>query len=196
MVKSGVVLLLLLSIAFLLVHSFHRSSSSRFIWVAVYALLAGIALFSLFVDKAYALYLPPIMINVSLALLFGLTLQGEGEPLITRIMRIIHGGVLSPELVGLGRRFTVMWVLFFIVLTIFFLTLVFFASISTWSFFANVMNYVFLVVLFLSQFIYGYLRYKNHGAMHPRKALVGFFKKSSAKNFLSVVHTSVRQDRE
>src|SRR5262249_58781310 len=54
----------------------------------------------------------PVVINVFLCVLFGLTLRRGHEPLITRFARLEHD-VLPPQVERYTRRLTVLWTLFF-----------------------------------------------------------------------------------
>ena len=109
-------------------------------------------------------YLPPILINLLLAGLFGSTLRRGRTPLVTQYS-ILHRGRLEPGVVGYTRRVTQVWTAFFLLLAGESLLLSIFATVETWSLFANVLNYVFVAALLVGEYLWRLRRLS--GLEHP-----------------------------
>jgi uncharacterized membrane protein len=98
-------------------------------------------------------YLPPILINLMLAILFGRTLRPGQTPLITQYSILIRGK-LEPQVVSYTRRVTQLWTLFFIFMATQSLLLALFAPVEIWSLFVNLLNYIFTIMLFVGEFLF------------------------------------------
>jgi len=107
------------------------------------------------------LFVPPVLVNVALALFFGRTLRPGSEPLVTRFSRRIRGVELPPALVRYTRRVTIVWTALFIVLAIESAALAAFAPVHVWSLFTNFLNSVFVGALFVAEYAYHSWRYPN-----------------------------------
>lgn len=141
---------------------------TRFAWIALYALLAAIGLVNLLTDTVYALYLPPVFVNLGLMLLFGMTLRGDSMPLVERMMRMEYPtGDLPPPLVRYARSLTQVWVGYFAAIVIISLVLALTAPLALWSLFANILSYVFAILLVFAQYAYRAWRYRVHGVFMP-----------------------------
>src|SRR5690606_24415280 len=88
-------------------------------WLA--ALSTGVALAllawawsALTSEVALLYFVQHVGVNVLLAALFGRTLSGPGESLITQLARKVHGGVLSERQVAYTRWVTKAWTVFFL----------------------------------------------------------------------------------
>jgi uncharacterized membrane protein len=136
--------------------------------VSAYGLIALTALVGLWSGRTFALYLPPVVLNLLFALAFSRTLRAGATPLIERSMRLHHGDNLSPAAVRYGRQLTWVWTIFFVASALLATLLAVFAPLEVWSLFANFLNYLLVAVLFVGQFVYGYLR---HGTMRPTQIL-------------------------
>lgn len=132
-------------------------------------LIALVALTGLGGGHAYALYLPPVVFSLMFAVAFGRTLQSGVTPMIERFMRVHHGDGMTPTLVVYARQLTILWVSLFIAIAVVSIGLALFASLETWSLFANVIDYALVAALFFGQFIYGYLR---HGVVDGPSQIV------------------------
>ncbi len=128
---------------------------------ALFGFIALAALAGLAGGQAFALYLPPVIFNLVLALVFGRTLRTGAVPLIERFMRFYHGDSMSPALVRYAHHLTWLWVILFLVMALVATWLATFASLQAWSLFANVISYLLVLGLFLGQFVYGYARYRT-----------------------------------
>jgi len=136
-------------------------------------LLAGSGLYGAAVreQSLLLLFLPPILINALMAWLFGRTLSRHRQPLIERIIRALHGDRddLDATILTYARRLTFAWtVLFTALATVNFLLAALatpsgflqaagiepplVVSLSTWSLFANVLNYVIVGAMFAIEF--------------------------------------------
>jgi len=140
----------------------------QFALVGMYVLLAAVGLLNLLTDTVYALYLPPLLINVGLMTVFGQTLRRDSMPLIERLMRMEYpGGDLPVALVRYARNLTRVWVGYFASIALVTLVLAVSAPLELWSLFANVLSYLFVLILFLAQYAYRALRYRQYGVFMP-----------------------------
>lgn len=140
----------------------------QFLWIGVYALLAVVGTLNLLTDTVYALYLPPLLINCGLMFLFGLTLRHRSMPLVERLMRMeYYRSELPAALVRYARNLTRAWVGFFASVAFISLTLAVSAPLEIWSLFANFLSYLFAILLFLAQYAYRALRYRQYGLFMP-----------------------------
>ena len=129
------------------------------LWVLLAGLLGGILLWRLPAASAL-IYLPPLLLNTGLGLLFGRTLVGGRVPLITRFAEEVMGD-RHPERRGYTRGVTLAWTLAFAAMALESLLLALFASAETWSLFTNVLNYLFIAALFLGEFIVRLVRFRE-----------------------------------
>ncbi len=111
-------------------------------------------------DAVTLMLIPPVAINCGLLLLFGQSLKAGETPLITRYAQILDGE-LSQELKNYTRYVTRIWVLFFFLMLIESVALAMYASVETWSLFTNVINYLLIAVLFLSEYVYRKIRFNQ-----------------------------------
>jgi uncharacterized membrane protein len=115
-----------------------------------------------------ALYLPPFIIQIGLLWLFGSSLRTGREPLISRIARLVFQQQDEVTL-RYTRSVTLLWTLFFGALLVETLLLTLFASLEVWSLFANIINYLLIVLLFGAEFIYRRLRFPQRTS--PRQLI-------------------------
>lgn len=141
----------------------HTSSKSHFyLWASALAIVVLLTTVTIRWDPTHALFLPPPAISLFFCLLFGKTLLPGNEPLVTRIARF-ERGELSPELIAYTRRVTWVWTGFLLIVTLESILLAVFASVETWSLFANMLNYVFIGALFVAEYIYRINRFGRSG---------------------------------
>ncbi|MDZ7785399.1 MAG: hypothetical protein U5K56_21395 [Halioglobus sp.] len=149
--------LVLLSIA-IIFRGLVRSSLSS--WILA-LLVAGLGLIGYTLDLLrFALYLPPVILPLLLWAVFFRSLMPGRTPLITGIARAVRGS-LSDELSRYTRSVTVVWCTLFISLSLGSVLLPLVASPQVWSLFANFLNYVFIVLLFVGEFIYRQYRFRD-----------------------------------
>lgn len=163
------------------------SRDRSFAWVAL--VIAGYGLYAIVAaGKGLSLLLlPPVLLNGIMAWLFGRTLRQGETPLIERAARAMRGpaAVISPEVAAYARGVTQVWTGLFVALAVVDLALAALARpggllltagieppvtvpIGVWSLFANVLGYVFIVMLFAIEFVIRGRRFPNqpyHGFM-------------------------------
>lgn len=105
--------------------------------------------------------LPHLVTNLFLLWLFARTLKDGREPLITSIARRVHGS-LKPDIEIYTRRITFVWSLFFVLQVVVSLGLYIFASLEAWSMFINILNVPLIILMFLCEYSYRILRYRDH----------------------------------
>jgi uncharacterized membrane protein len=132
--------------------------------------LAGIAVYWAAPPAEWLLFIPPILINLALAWLFGRTLVRGRMPLIARFA-IMEQGTLSAELVTYTRTLTWLWTLLFIAAAIASLALALSGHRDAWSLFTNFLNYVLVAALFLGEFAYRRLRFRKYRHHSPLQLL-------------------------
>ena len=74
--------------------------------------------------------------NLLLGAMFGRTLFGDSEPMVTRFARIVHGS-LPPDVALYTRRVTIAWTAFFLVVAALSCALYLGGHLTAWSIFAN-----------------------------------------------------------
>jgi uncharacterized membrane protein len=118
----------------------------------------------------WMLFVPPIVINLALAWVFGRTLVRGRIPLIARFA-IMEQGTLSAELVTYTRTLTWLWTLLFVAAAAVSLALGLSGHRDAWSLFTNFLNYVLVAALFLGEFVYRRLRFRNYRHHSPLQLL-------------------------
>jgi uncharacterized membrane protein len=131
---------------------------------------AGIAVYWAAPPAAWVLFIPPILINLALAWVFGRTLVRGRTPLIARFA-IMEQGTLSAELETYTRALTWLWMLLFIAAAAASLALALSGHRDAWSLFTNFLNYVLVAALFLGEFVYRRLRFRNYRHHSPLQLL-------------------------
>ena len=129
------------------------------------ALAAALAL--AFWAPAVILGAPSVGINIALCVAFATTLRKNEEPLITRFARLTRGGHLPDELARYTRRLTGVWAAFFALMASISLALALVGSVSAWSLFTNMLNYLFVALFFVVEYAYRRLRYRQHSHVSP-----------------------------
>src|SRR2546421_5936938 len=127
--------------------------------------LAGFALLAaapLVAEPDALLKLPPVIINLALAVWFGRTLAPGEEPMISWFARLARGTELPPDLARYTRRSTVMWTAFFVSTAAAAAALAVPATPRTWALFANGIDYLVVGVLFVGEYVFRRLRYPHH----------------------------------
>ena len=75
-------------------------------------------------------------VYILMAVVFGRTLRGPGESLVTQMARLVHGGVLSARQLVYTRGVTIAWSVFFLVMALVSVALFLWAPTPVWSTFA------------------------------------------------------------
>lgn len=89
--------------------------------------------------------------NLALATLFGRSLVGDGEALITQLARAVHHGEISERKRQYTRQATLAWTLFFLTNALISAFLWAFASQAVWSVFANLLSMPMLIAMFIAE---------------------------------------------
>ena len=105
--------------------------------------------------------MPHLVTNAFLMWFFARTLLNNREPLITMIARRVHGS-LTPDLEIYTRQVTIAWSMFFAMQIAGSILLFFFASLEVWSMFINILSTPLIVLMFLCEYIFRVLRFRNH----------------------------------
>ncbi len=96
-------------------------------------------------------FMQHVGIHVSLALLFGLTLAPRRQPLCTRFAVVVRGA-LEPEVIRYTRQVTMMWTIYFLVISLISSVLFLFSSLDIWSAFANFMTTPMILFIFAAEY--------------------------------------------
>lgn len=112
-------------------------------------------------QPAVILGLPHLVSNVFLMWFFARTLKDGQEPLITSIARRVNGS-LTPDLEIYTRRITFLWSMFFALQVVVSIGLYIFASLEAWSTFINILNAPLVILMFVCEYTYRVLRYRDH----------------------------------
>lgn len=98
-------------------------------------------------------FLQHLGIHLALAALFGLSLLGPGDALITRLARVVVSPELSPRNQRYTRCATAAWTLFFVLNGLVSVGLFLFAPREIWSLHANVLTGPLLGLMFLVEMV-------------------------------------------
>jgi len=125
---------------------------------ALVLLLAGLALLapvwpSLQRNFTWLYFLQHVGTNLFLAWFFGQSLIRERQPLCTRFALAVRGGRISTAEVVYSRQVTWVWTLFFVAIAGLSTLLFLFASIGTWSLFANFLTLPLMAGLFVIEYL-------------------------------------------
>ena len=167
--------LVITSIIYLfLVAGFQRDTGARPAWVLLYLGLTLLGILNLLTGTHYALYVPPVLINLGIAAAFAATLRRGGTTLVEQMMRFeFHGHAPPPPLQRYARQLTWIWAIYFAAVATVSLVLAFTAPLQTWSWFTNVLHYIMAVSLLFAQYLYRSWRYREHGVVMPWDTLRG-----------------------
>jgi len=138
---------------------------SRNAWLAYSIVIATICTLALMQSDIYIVYLPPIIIPLSLLIIFGRTLLPGQEALITEIGEASRGP-LSDSMRHYTQKLTWAWCCIFVMMALWPIILLANGKFGLWSWFTNVFNYGIVSLIFIGEF---YLRKKlfpNHN--HPK----------------------------
>lgn len=137
----------------LVVIGFARDSRWGVLVIALAAAAAGVLAWlwpTLHNPAGWLYFLQHVGINGALALLFGRTLAGGRQPLVTVFASVVHEE-MTPELIRYTRQVTVAWTAFFLACAGLSAVLFFFAPIEAWSVFANILTLPLVGLMFLAE---------------------------------------------
>lgn len=144
-------------------------------WLSALAaalLAAAVLVFSLWMAGRFPgllLFVPPVVINLALCLLFARTLGPGREALISVFVRAERGGQLPQDLARYTRSLTGLWAVFFLAMAAVSIGLALTATLDAWSLFTNIANYLLVGVFFIVEYLYRRLRYRHHSHATPRQ---------------------------
>lgn len=126
------------------------------LWLRLGGLLVGLLLLAwlwprLRENVALLYYLQHLGTHVALGVVFGRTLFGPGEALITRIARTVFRDGLSARKVRYTRQVTVAWTVFFFANAMLSTLLFLFAPAEIWSIHANLLTGPLIGLMFLCE---------------------------------------------
>lgn len=126
------------------------------LWLRLGGLLVGLLLLAwlwprLRENVALLYYLQHLGTHVALGVLFGRTLFGPGEALITRIARTVFRDGLSARKVRYTRQVTIAWTVFFFANAMLSTLLFLFAPAEIWSIHANLLTGPLIGLMFLGE---------------------------------------------
>lgn len=162
------------AVYFFLVMGVRRATGAHRAWLGLYLALVTLGMVNLFTDTHYALFVPPVVINLAIGLVFAMSLRRAATPLVEQMMRFEYSGQAPPAPVArYARRLTGVWVGYFAAVAALSVVLAIAAPLETWSLFVNVLSYVFAIALVITQFLYRFLRYRRYGVFMPWDTLRG-----------------------
>ena len=167
----------------------------RWAWLAAPAAALAIVWLWRADAASLVLYLPPTLLNVFLAWLFGHTLAHGSVPLVERLVLMLQrpGEPLEAAIAHYARRLTLLWTALFVLLAAVNLGLAacatpgglleaggirapFSVSRESWSLFANVLNYAIVAAFFLLEYAYRRQRFPGR----PYRNLLDFLRRAAA----------------
>lgn len=160
----AVALLLVMTSLHLFYHLPHLRNSP---WAWTYIAVALAGALSLALGTVGALFLPPVLINLVLMILFAHTLRAGRTPLIERFMRLEYAGAPPPPLCRYGRQLTFLWSGFFAASALTAIALAMFAPLALWSLWVNILNFVLIALIYTAQYAYLYWRYRAYELHSP-----------------------------
>ncbi len=131
------------------VHAFRDRSVGRALLLTAASCL--VVLFAAGGRGQLAIYLPPLLITLSLFLLFAGSLRPGQTPLVTGLARLLEGD-LPPDVAHYTRRVTIAWALFLALMNGELWLLALLAPAELWSLFANFINYILLLLFFAGEY--------------------------------------------
>jgi uncharacterized membrane protein len=105
--------------------------------------------------------IPHAAAYISLLIVFGSSLLRGRTPLISLLSQKLRRGPLSPEIARYTRAVTVAWCCFFSLQLVGSLVLLVYTPAAIWSLFVNVLNVPLIVAMFLGEYAYRRLRFRN-----------------------------------
>ncbi|MBL8419999.1 MAG: hypothetical protein JNK92_05120 [Dechloromonas sp.] len=123
------------------------------LWIVVggLALLAFLAWLwpALRENVALLYYVQHVGTNLVLATLFGRSLFGQREALVTQFARTAHLGAISVAKERYTRQVTIAWTVFFLAMALVSTALFWLAPLAAWSVFANLLALPLIVLMFV-----------------------------------------------
>ncbi|MBL0355128.1 MAG: hypothetical protein IPP03_21745 [Dechloromonas sp.] len=105
-------------------------------------------------NVALLYYIQHLGTNLALAILFGRSLFGPREALVTQFSRKAHGGVISAAKADYTRQVTIAWSIFFITTALLSTALFWLAPPAVWSVFANLLTLPLIGLMFAVEYCF------------------------------------------
>jgi len=102
-------------------------------------------------NVALLYYLQHVGTNLALGALFGRSLLGGQDALVTQFAKLAHDGVISPAKARYTRQVTIAWTLFFFASAAVSTALFWLAPATAWSVFANLLGLPLLALMFIGE---------------------------------------------
>lgn len=102
-------------------------------------------------DAMALMFVPPVLINLAMMVLFWRTLRPGAMPVVGRVAALWRG-TLDPAVALYTRRVTIAWTVFFGLVAVESIALAVFAPLHIWSLFTNCLNYVFVLLFFVIEY--------------------------------------------
>ena len=103
-------------------------------------------------NVALLYYVQHVGTNLALATLFGRSLLGRREALVTQFSRKAHGGVISVAKARYTRQVTIAWTIFFLATALLSTLLFWLAPPAAWSVFANLLTVPLILLMFAVEY--------------------------------------------
>lgn len=157
---------------------------SRSGFLLLFGTIAAFSLLNLIAHTRYALYLPPILINLAMLAIFANTLLPGREPLITKFHRLTINHNIDSTVTVYTRRLTWIWACLFAAMALESVVLAVVAPLAVWSLFTNFLNYVFVVTLLVGEYFYRIVRYRDQ----PHPSLAQFLRNLTRVDWMHSSH--------
>ena len=155
-----------LALVWLLTFSLWGALSQRRAWAWSLLTISSIVLYWLTMhgNGLYVLYIPPIVIPLSMLLLFAGSLRPGSTPLISRVAESMRGEPLPDVLRVYTRQVTWLWCIVSGAMLASAVIATIWASAPVWSLIVNVIHYIVLGAVFALEFAY---RRRHYGHLEP-----------------------------
>lgn len=108
----------------------------------------------------YLMYVPPVLIPLSVLFVFARSLRAGQTPMVTRVAQNIRGD-LPPELDHYTRRVTQWWVAILIAQALSSVVLALYATPEFWSLMTNIVQYLIIAGVFVIEYSYRRWRFRH-----------------------------------
>lgn len=153
-----------------------KHSSYRLLWSFVF-MGAAVAIYlmrnNLLLSFDAAFGIPHAAINLFLLWFFGHTLLPGRDSLVTRLARTVHG-TLDARMVSYTRGVTIAWCVFFTGQIMTSILLFNFTSLAIWSLYINFVNFPLVILMFVGEYVYRKMRYRDHPHVSIKQAIQAF----------------------
>ncbi len=132
-----------------------RSSQRAMLILAGILLTAGIVIAwpHVHAHPSWMYFLQHVLSNLVLALIFGRSLFGGRQALVSYFASFVHRPTMSPLVAAYTRQVTVAWTVFFLSMASLSTLLFALAPIEVWSIFANLLALPLVILIFLGEYL-------------------------------------------